>query len=240
MTLRTERPPVRPRSGRRPLPRSIFLLVLAVRRRGLVERPSPGQRRSAEAAAACASAEAAPPSLDPTTVLWCASSTRLTRRAWPNRRRDLTSRGFTVAEVANDPSDREVTGTGEVRHGRRGDDAAAFLARVPARCRRLPRHPRHRRGSTSWSDRSSTALATPRRWRRPRAAGGRRCSSASGPGRPPGVTPGAARPAGPRTSPRSTVAATIAIGSANARPGRPVTTRPASAATSAPAAWSQG
>ena len=30
MTLRTERPPVRPRSGRRPLPPLIFLLVLAV------------------------------------------------------------------------------------------------------------------------------------------------------------------------------------------------------------------
>ena len=30
MTLRTERPPVRPRSGRRPLPPLIFLLVLAL------------------------------------------------------------------------------------------------------------------------------------------------------------------------------------------------------------------
>jgi hypothetical protein len=40
----------------------------------------------------------------------------------------LQQRGFVVDEIANDSSGREVTGTGEVRHGPRGTEAARFLA----------------------------------------------------------------------------------------------------------------
>ena len=128
MTLRTERPPVRPRSGRRPLPPLIFLLVLAVVAAAVwwnVLRQD--SERKAEAAAACASAEAAPPSLDPTTVtvrVFNATDEGGLAKAVAD---DLMSRGFNVPEYANDPSDREVTGVGEIRHGRRGDDQASFL-----------------------------------------------------------------------------------------------------------------
>ena len=39
----------------------------------------------------------------------------------------LQDRGFVVEEVANDPTEREVTGVGELRHGPRGNDAAAYV-----------------------------------------------------------------------------------------------------------------
>jgi hypothetical protein len=128
VTLRTERPPVRPRSGRRPLPPLIFLLVLAVAAGGVwwnVMRQD--AERKADQAAACASAEAAPPSLDPTTVtVRVFNATDEAGRA-KEVADVLKERGFNVPEYANDPSDREVTGVGEIRHGRRGDDQAAFL-----------------------------------------------------------------------------------------------------------------
>ncbi|HEV7212976.1 MAG TPA: LytR C-terminal domain-containing protein [Blastococcus sp.] len=128
MTLRTDRPPVRARSGRRPLPPLIFLLVLALaavvvwwnvlHQDGV---------RQAHNAAACASAKAAPPSMSPKEL-----SVRVfnaTDRAGEANRvaQALKDRGFTVAEVANDSSGRKVTGVGEVRHGPRGKDAAAYL-----------------------------------------------------------------------------------------------------------------
>ena len=129
MTLRTERPPVRPRSGRRPLPPLIFLLVLAVAAGAVwwnVLRQD--RERKAEEAAACASAEAAPPSLDPATVSVRVFNATDQAGLAQEVAAQLQALGFAVTEVANDPTDREVTGTGEVRHGRRGDDQAAFLA----------------------------------------------------------------------------------------------------------------
>jgi hypothetical protein len=128
VTLRTERPPVRPRSGRRPLPPLIFLLVLAVAAGAVwwnVLRQD--SARKAEADAACSSAEAAPPSLDPTTVTVRVFNATDEAGAAKAVADDLKSRGFNVPEFANDPSDREVTGVGEIRHGRRGDEQAAFL-----------------------------------------------------------------------------------------------------------------
>jgi len=128
VTLRTDRPPVRARSGRRPLPPLIFLLVLAL---AAVVRWWNGLRqddvRQAHHAAACASAKAAPPSMNPKEL-----SIRVfnaTDRAGEANRvaQALKDRGFTVAEVANDSSGRKVTGVGEVRHGPRGKDAAAYL-----------------------------------------------------------------------------------------------------------------
>jgi LytR cell envelope-related transcriptional attenuator len=125
---RPDRPPVRARSGRRPLPPLIFLAVLAVIA-GLVWvnvfRQDGAQ--NASAAAACRSAAKAPPSLDPKTVsvrvLNATDQAGLAQKVAG----ELQKRGFQVAEVANDPSERQVTGVGEVRHGPRGADAAAFL-----------------------------------------------------------------------------------------------------------------
>ena len=90
MTQRTERPPVRARSGRRPLPPLIFLLVLALAALGVWWKVM--QQHEAQTVAG-----------------------------------DLQGRGFVVDEIANDPTDREVTGVGEVRHGPRGNDAARYL-----------------------------------------------------------------------------------------------------------------
>jgi hypothetical protein len=128
VTLRTERPPVRPRSGRRPLPPLIFLLVLAVAAGGVWWNVLQHDReRRADQAAACASVEKAPPSLDPTTVSVRVYNATDQAGLAQTVAADLQNRGFVVAEIANDPTDREVTGTGEVRHGRRGQDAADFL-----------------------------------------------------------------------------------------------------------------
>jgi hypothetical protein len=131
VTLRTERPPVRPRSGRRPLPPLIFLLVLALAAVGVwwnVLRQE-GERKQAEEQA-CASAEAAPPSLDPATVSVRVFNATDQSGLAGTVAADLQARGFVVDEIANDSSGRTVTGVGEVRHGPRGNDAAAFLALV--------------------------------------------------------------------------------------------------------------
>ena len=69
MTLRTERPPVRPRSGRRPLPPLIFLVVLAVAAVAVwwyVIRQE--EQHVAAQKAACSTVAAAAPSLDPASV----------------------------------------------------------------------------------------------------------------------------------------------------------------------------
>ena len=126
---RTERPPVRARSGRRPIPPLVFLLVLALTALGVwwnVLRTDAERRATQEAA--CTSAAAAPPSLDPATI-----SVRVfnaTDRAGEAQRvaQQLQQRGFLIDEIANDHSDREVTGVGEVRHGRPGRDNARYLA----------------------------------------------------------------------------------------------------------------
>jgi hypothetical protein len=129
VTVRTDRPPVRPRSGRRPIPPLIFLLVLALA--GLAVwwnvLQQDSERREAKEAA-CATAEAAPPSLDPATIsvrVYNATDEGGLAQAVADA---LKARGFTVAEIANDPTEREVTGTGEIRYGRRGEDAASFLS----------------------------------------------------------------------------------------------------------------
>ncbi len=129
MTLGTERPPVRARSGRRPLPPLIFLLVLALVAFGVwwnVFRQD--AERQAQQDAACETAESAPAALDPATVsvrVFNASDQAGIAQAVAD---DLGARGFTIAEVANDNTSREVTGVGEVRHGVGGKSTAAFLA----------------------------------------------------------------------------------------------------------------
>jgi cbb3-type cytochrome oxidase subunit 3 len=129
VALRTERPQVRARSGRRPLPPIIFLLVLALVALGVwwnVFRQD--AERQAEQDAACAEAEAAPQALDPATVsvrVYNASDQGGLAQSVAD---DLGARGFTIAEVANDPTGRKVTGVGEVRHGVSGKTTAAFVA----------------------------------------------------------------------------------------------------------------
>ncbi|MGY1696096.1 MULTISPECIES: LytR C-terminal domain-containing protein [unclassified Geodermatophilus] len=129
MSTTTDSPPVRRRKDRRPVPPLVFLLVLALAALGVWWKVLTDESNRAEAdEAACATAEAAPPSLDPTTL-----SVRVfnaTDRAGLAQEvaAELQSRGFVVEEIANDPSEREVTGSGEVRHGPRGEDAARYLA----------------------------------------------------------------------------------------------------------------
>jgi hypothetical protein len=128
VTLRTERPPVRPRSGRRPLPPLIFLLVLAVAAVAVwwyVIRQE--KQQEADQEAACSTAAAAPPSLDPATISLRVFNATDTAGLAGTVTEALEARGFTVAETANDSSGREVTGVGELRHGPRGTDAADFV-----------------------------------------------------------------------------------------------------------------
>ena len=124
------RPSVRPRSGRRPLPPLIFLLVLAVAAGAVwwtVVRQD--NARNAEEAAACASAEMAPPALDPGTVSIRVYNATDEGGLAQRVADDLRARGFAVGEVANDPrSERVVEGVGEVRFGPRGRDQARFVA----------------------------------------------------------------------------------------------------------------
>jgi hypothetical protein len=129
VTVRTDRPPVRPRSGRRPIPPLIFLLVLAVAGLGVWWNvlQQDNERREAQAAA-CATAEQAPPSLDPATISVRVYNATDQPGLAQLVAEDLKARGFTVSEIANDPSEREVTGSGEIRYGRRGTDPAAFLS----------------------------------------------------------------------------------------------------------------
>ncbi|HYO35167.1 MAG TPA: LytR C-terminal domain-containing protein [Geodermatophilus sp.] len=129
MSTTTDSPPARPRRDRRPVGPLVFLLVLALAALGVWWKVLADEGARAEAdEAACATAAEAPPSLDPSTV-----SIRVfnaTDRAGLANEvaAALQQRGFVVDEIANDPSDRQVTGTGEVRHGPRGGDAARFVA----------------------------------------------------------------------------------------------------------------
>jgi hypothetical protein len=128
VALRTERPPVRPRSGRRPIPPLIFLLVLAVAAAGVwwnVLRTE--KQRVAEQEAACSTAQAAPQSLDPATVNLRVLNATDTAGLAGTVRDALVERGFVVDEVGNDDTGREVTGVGELRYGPRGKEAAEFV-----------------------------------------------------------------------------------------------------------------
>jgi hypothetical protein len=119
---------VRARSGRRPLPPLLFLLVLAIAAgAGWWNVFRDDAKDNAAAAAACETAQQAPPSLDPKTVsvrvLNATDQAGLAQKV----AEQLQQRGFVVDEIANDSSEREVTGVGEVRHGPRGNEAAAYL-----------------------------------------------------------------------------------------------------------------
>jgi hypothetical protein len=121
--------PVRARSGRRPLPPLIFLLVLAVAATVVwvyVLKHSADQQSAA--AAACASSQAAPPSLAASTVTVRVLNATDTKGLATTVAQNLKAVGFVVGSPDNDRSGRTVTGVGEIRHGKRGDQAARYLA----------------------------------------------------------------------------------------------------------------
>ena len=130
MTLRTERPPVRPRSGRRPLPPLIFLLVLALAALGVwwnvLRQEKQAVEQEAEACASASSA-AAPATQDPTGINLRVLNATDTAGLAQTVATALQERGFVIDEVANDSSGREVTGVGELRHGPRGTEAAEYV-----------------------------------------------------------------------------------------------------------------
>jgi hypothetical protein len=124
----SDRPPVRARSGRRPLPPLIFLLVLAVAALGVwwyvLHRGDAAQQARD---AACASAADAPPSLVPSTLSVRVLNATDQQGLAQTVAKDLQSRGFTVSEFGNDSSGRTIAGVGEIRHGARGRQSAAYL-----------------------------------------------------------------------------------------------------------------
>jgi len=128
MTRSTERPPVPAGSGRRPIAPLIVLLVLAIVALGVWWNVFRDEASRAEAkAAACSTAAAAPPSLDPSTLT--VNVLNATDRAGLGGTvaTTLTSRGFLVENVENDPTDVAVTGVGEFRFGPRGRENAEYL-----------------------------------------------------------------------------------------------------------------
>jgi LytR cell envelope-related transcriptional attenuator len=126
---RPERPPVRARSGRRPIPPLIFLLVLCLAALFVWWNVFGDEaERAQNKEASCASAAAAIPSLDPATVtIRVLNASDAAGRAGEVAEA-LQNRGFVVAEIGNDDTNREVIGTGEVRFGKLGVEAARFLS----------------------------------------------------------------------------------------------------------------
>jgi len=123
------RPPVRARSGRRPIPPLIFLLVLAVGSLLVwwnVLHKDAGQ--SGSSASACSSAAKPPPSMDPKTIHLRVLNGTTQPGLAQEVATQLQQRGFVVDEVGNDSTGRKVTGVGEVRHGPRGAGTASYVA----------------------------------------------------------------------------------------------------------------
>ncbi|MGY1856844.1 LytR C-terminal domain-containing protein [Modestobacter sp. SYSU DS0290] len=122
----TQRPPGT--RGRRPLPALVFLLVLALAALAVWWNVLGDERDREEArAAACSSADAVPTELDPATVtLRVFNATDIGGRAGEVATQ-LQSIGFVVEEIANDPTDNEVTGVGELRYGKAGREAADYV-----------------------------------------------------------------------------------------------------------------
>jgi hypothetical protein len=123
----TERRPAGARR-RRPLPALIFLLALALAALFVWWNVLTDESARQQAqAAACSSASAAPQALDPSTVTVRVLNAGDQAGKAGEVTETLTSRGFVVSETANDPSDNEVTGVGELRFGPRGKGAADYL-----------------------------------------------------------------------------------------------------------------
>ena len=115
------RPSVRARSGRRPVPPLAFLLVLAVAAAAVWIYVLQNGSDSTSPTSCAAVASLAPKSVT-VTVLNASNRTGLANTVT----KDLQDRGFKTGPPGNDTS-RPVTGVGEIRHGVRGAQAAAFV-----------------------------------------------------------------------------------------------------------------
>jgi len=123
-----ERRPAGVRRNRRPLPAIIFLLVLALAALAVWWNVLGDEReREQSEAAACSSAESAPAVIDPTTVVLRVYNASDIPGAANDVRAELQARGLTVEEFANDPTENEVAGVGELRFGNRGEDIADYV-----------------------------------------------------------------------------------------------------------------
>jgi LytR cell envelope-related transcriptional attenuator len=116
------RPSVRARSGRRPVPPLAFLLVLALAATAVWIYVLRSDSDGTSATSCAAVASLAPKSV---TVTVLNASTKQGQANTVTK--DLQDRGFTTGPPGNDPSGRAVTGVGEIRHGARGAQAAAFV-----------------------------------------------------------------------------------------------------------------
>jgi len=117
------------RNLRRPIPALIFLLVLALFAVGVwwkvLQRD---EERRAAAPDPCIPGTAAPFSVDPATVQIRVYNASDVEGLAAQVRTELLGRGMQVTEVANDPTDRDVQGVGEVRFGDLGRSQAMFVA----------------------------------------------------------------------------------------------------------------
>ena len=113
---------------RRPLPALVLLLVLALAALFVWWNVLSDEHARDEAqAAACSSATAVPDAVDPATVTVRVYNASDQAGKAGEVKTTLESRGFVVAETANDPTEFEVTGPGELRFGARGRGAAEYL-----------------------------------------------------------------------------------------------------------------
>ncbi len=128
MAVSTAPAPAR-RSGRRPIPPLIFLLALALIALGVwwkvLQRD---EERRAAAPDPCTTISAAPVSVDPATLQIRVFNASDTEGLAAQVGTELRDRGMQVTEVANDPTQREVVGVGEVRFGPEGRNQAMFVA----------------------------------------------------------------------------------------------------------------
>lgn len=117
------------RSLRRPIPPLIFLLVLALFALGVwwkvLQRD---EERRANMPDRCATLTAAPLSVDPATVQIRVYNASDIEGLAAQVGEELRSRGLQITEVANDPTDRDVQGVGEIRFGQEGRSQALFVA----------------------------------------------------------------------------------------------------------------
>jgi hypothetical protein len=111
------------------VPALIFLLVLALAALGVWWNVLRQDRALEQAqAAACTSASEGPPSLAPENVALRVYNAGAAAGKAGEVAAQLTSRGFVVDEVANDPNpELEVAGVGELRFGPRGRETASYV-----------------------------------------------------------------------------------------------------------------
>lgn len=122
-------PPPTRRNLRRPIPPLIFLLVLALFALGVwwkvLQRD---EERQAAAPNPCAPVSTAPVSVNPAAVQIRVYNASEVEGLAAQVGTELRGRGMQVTEVANDPTDRDVQGIGEIRFGPEGRSQALFVA----------------------------------------------------------------------------------------------------------------